>query len=50
VSAVSDTLRLTVVYEYPSDGWIMARVPELPGVFSQRTRDSPCATACASRA
>jgi predicted RNase H-like HicB family nuclease len=40
VWVVSDTLRLTVVYEDAGDGWIMASIPELPGVFSQgRTRD-----------
>jgi predicted RNase H-like HicB family nuclease len=37
---VSDTLQLTVVYEHAGDGWILARIPELPGVFSQgRTRE-----------
>jgi predicted RNase H-like HicB family nuclease len=32
---VSETLRLTVVYEDAGDGWIMASIPELPGVLTQ---------------
>lgn len=40
MAGVTDTLRLTVVYEDAGDGWIMASIPELPGVFSQgRDRD-----------
>jgi predicted RNase H-like HicB family nuclease len=36
---MSDTLRLTIVYEDAGEGWIMASIPEVPGVFSQgRTR------------
>jgi predicted RNase H-like HicB family nuclease len=30
----------TIVYEEGEDGWIVASIPEVPGVFSQgRTRD-----------
>lgn len=40
VDAVSDALRLTIVFEDGGDGWIMASIPEFPGVFSQgRDRD-----------
>jgi len=40
---MSDTLKLTIVYENAGDGdgdgWIMARIPEVPGALSQgRTR------------
>ncbi len=36
---MSDSLRLTIVYEDAGDGWIMAAVPEVPGANSQgRTR------------
>lgn len=40
---MSDTLKLTIVYEDAGDGdgdgWIMARIPEVPGALSQgRTR------------
>lgn len=34
------SLRLTIVYEPGDDGWIIASVPEVPGVHSQgMTRD-----------
>lgn len=37
---MSDTLRLTIVYEDGGEGWVMASIPELSGVFSQgRTRE-----------
>jgi len=37
---VSEPLRLTIVYEDAGEGWIMATIPEVRGVFSQgRTRD-----------
>lgn len=38
---VSDKLRLTIAYEEPDeDGWIVARVVEVPGALSQgRTRE-----------
>ena len=40
VPGVSDTLRLTVVYQDAGEGWIMASIPGLPGVLSQgRTRE-----------
>jgi predicted RNase H-like HicB family nuclease len=30
----------TILYEEDEDGWIVASIPEVPGVFSQgRTRD-----------
>ena len=36
---MSETLRLTIVYEDGGEGWVMASIPEVPGVFSQgRTR------------
>jgi predicted RNase H-like HicB family nuclease len=35
-----EQLDLTIVYEDAEDGWIVATIPEIPGVFSQgRTRD-----------
>ncbi len=38
-TAMSETLRLTIVYEDAGDGWIMASVPEVPGALIQgRTR------------
>jgi predicted RNase H-like HicB family nuclease len=38
---MSDTLRLTITYDEPDeDGWIVARVLEVPGALSQgRTRE-----------
>ena len=38
---MSDTLRLTIAFEEPDeDGWIVARVVEVPGALSQgRTRE-----------
>jgi predicted RNase H-like HicB family nuclease len=36
---MSEPLHLTIVYEGGEDGWIVASVPEVPGVHSQgRTR------------
>ena len=36
---MSDSLHVTIVYETGDDGWIVASIPEVPGVFSQgRTR------------
>jgi predicted RNase H-like HicB family nuclease len=32
---MSETLRLTVVYEDGGDGWIVASIPEVPGAHSQ---------------
>jgi predicted RNase H-like HicB family nuclease len=38
--AMSETLRLTIVYEDADEGWILAEIPEVPGALSQgRTRD-----------
>jgi predicted RNase H-like HicB family nuclease len=39
--AVSENLRMTIVYEEPDeDGWIVARVVEVPGAISQgRTKE-----------
>lgn len=37
VGGMSEPLRLTVVYEDLDDGWIMARVPEVPGAISQES-------------
>jgi predicted RNase H-like HicB family nuclease len=37
---VSESLRVTIVYEEGEDGWIVASIPEVPGALSQgRTRD-----------
>jgi predicted RNase H-like HicB family nuclease len=37
---MSESLRLTIVYEDAGEGWIMATVPEVPGAISQgRTRE-----------
>lgn len=39
-NAMSEQLDLTIVYESGEDGWIIASIPEIAGVFSQgRTRD-----------
>ena len=36
----SEHLDLTIVYEPGEDGWVIASIPEVSGVFSQgRTRD-----------
>ena len=32
---MSESLRLTIVYEEGEDGWIVASVPEVPGAHSQ---------------
>jgi len=32
---MTEPLRLTIVYEDAGDGWILARVPEVPGAISQ---------------
>jgi predicted RNase H-like HicB family nuclease len=37
---VPERLDLTIVYESGEDGWILASIPEVPGVLTQgRTRD-----------
>lgn len=38
---MSDTLRMTIAYEEPDEeGWVVARVLEVPGAMSQgRTRE-----------
>jgi predicted RNase H-like HicB family nuclease len=37
---VPEQLDLTIVYEPSEDGWILATIPEIRGVFSQgRTRE-----------
>lgn len=37
---MSEQLNLTIVYEPGEDGWIIASIPQVAGVFSQgRTRD-----------
>jgi predicted RNase H-like HicB family nuclease len=37
---MSEPVRLTIVFEDGEDGWVVASVPEVPGVHSQgRTRD-----------
>ncbi|MCA1677522.1 MAG: type II toxin-antitoxin system HicB family antitoxin [Actinobacteria bacterium] len=38
--AVSESLRLSIVYEDAGDGWIVASIPEVRGTHSQgRTRE-----------
>jgi predicted RNase H-like HicB family nuclease len=32
---MSETLRLTILYEDAGDGWIVASIPEVPGAHSQ---------------
>ena len=41
VRSMSDTLRLTITYDEPDeDGWIVARLVQVPGAISQgRTRE-----------
>lgn len=40
VAGVTDSLRLTIVYERGEDGWVLASVPEVPGTHTQgRTRE-----------
>lgn len=37
---MSSPVESTILYEEDEDGWIVASIPEVPGVFSQgRTRD-----------
>ena len=37
---MSESLQLTIVYEAGEDGWVIASVPEVPGVHSQgKTRE-----------
>ncbi len=40
MSLVPEQLDLTIVYEPGEEGWILASIPEVPGVFTQgRTRE-----------
>jgi predicted RNase H-like HicB family nuclease len=40
VSLVPEQLNLTIVYEPGEDGWVVASIPEVAGVFSQgKTRE-----------
>ena len=40
VSSMDESLRFTIVHEDGGEGWIMARVVEVPGAMSQgRTRE-----------
>jgi predicted RNase H-like HicB family nuclease len=40
VSLVPEQLDLTIVYEPGEEGWILASIPEVPGVLTQgRTRE-----------
>ena len=37
---MSESLRVTIVFEQGDDGWIVASIPEVPGATSQgRTRE-----------
>jgi predicted RNase H-like HicB family nuclease len=37
---VSESLKLTIVFDAAENGWIVASIPEVPGAHSQgRTRD-----------
>jgi predicted RNase H-like HicB family nuclease len=35
LSAMSESLRFTAIYEDAGDGWVMARIAELPEVITQ---------------
>ena len=35
VEEVTDPLQLTVIYEQGDDGWVIARIREVPGAMSQ---------------
>ena len=35
VLSMSETLRLTIVYDEAGGGWIVASIPEVPGAHSQ---------------
>lgn len=35
MSSMSDSLRLTIVYEEGEDGWTIARIREIPAAMSQ---------------
>lgn len=40
LTIVQQQLDLTIVYEPSEEGWILASIPEIPGVFTQgRTRE-----------
>jgi hypothetical protein len=42
--AVGVSVRETVVYEVDEGGWVVASIPQVPGVHSQgRTREEACA-------
>ena len=32
---MSETLKMTIVYDEGEDGWIVASIPEVPGALSQ---------------
>ena len=37
---MSESLHLTIVYEQGKEGWVVASIPEVPGVHSQgKTRE-----------
>ena len=37
---MSDSLRVTIVFEPGEDGWVIASIPQVPGAHSQgRTRE-----------
>jgi predicted RNase H-like HicB family nuclease len=37
---MSESLKVTIVFEQGEDGWVVASIPEVPGASSQgRTRD-----------
>jgi predicted RNase H-like HicB family nuclease len=40
LSAMSESIQVTIVFEDGEDGWVVASIPEVPGANSQgRTRD-----------
>jgi predicted RNase H-like HicB family nuclease len=44
LSLVPEQLDLTIVYEPGENGWVIASIPEVAGVFSQgRNREEACA-------
>ena len=38
VLVVSESLRVTIVYEQGEEGWVVASIPEVPGAHSQGRR------------
>jgi len=46
---MSESLKVTIVFEQGEDGWIVASIPEVPGAHSQgRTREEARANVIAA--